>query len=101
MTFKIGQKVVCKDDGNPTNRNVSPKGIRLGGVYEISGFDDCEYCGLKMLLLKGIDSGSRKECVNCAIPILPTNAFSAYRFEPVKHDHDEVKKGVKMKTPTK
>lgn len=76
--FKIGQKVVCKNDKSP-----SSKGIVKGKIYEIIGFDKCEFCGLELILLKGIDSGSRKECICSCIPIFPTNAFAAYRFEPL------------------
>lgn len=81
--FKIGQKVVCKDDKNPSSKHGVPRGIVKGKIYEIIGFDKCEFCGLELILLKGIDSGSRKECTCSYIPILPTNAFAAYRFEPL------------------
>ena len=80
--FKIGQKVICKDDtASPLKPRAYPKGITRGKIYEIAGLDRCEFCGLELILLKGVNSGSRKECICGSWPIFPTNAFLASRFE--------------------
>ena len=82
MGFYIGQKVVCVDDGRGF-----PRGIVKGKIYQISGFDKCEFCGDDFLLIAGVDSGSRKNCLcNSEIRILPTNCFLADRFEPLKKE---------------
>ena len=90
--FKTGQKVVCKDDKNPNTKIGAPKGIIAGKVYEICGLDKCEFCGLELIMLVGVNSGSRKECLCSEIPILPTNAFAAYRFEPIKYETNKASK---------
>lgn len=44
MTFRVGQKVCCVDDGwligHRGKRTQFPSGLVRGGVYTITGFDD-------------------------------------------------------------
>lgn len=75
-TFRVGQKVVAVDlrcsDGYPF-------GIKKGQIYEVAGFS--ENCCTEHILLKGINSGSRKLC-DCN-KSHPTNTFKASRFRPI------------------
>lgn len=95
MNFKVGQKVVCIDDKTPSGVVGEARGIRKGRTYEIAGFDECEFCGLKALLIKGADSGSRKECHCGRIPIMPNNAFAAYRFKPLIEEKEQQQNSIK------
>jgi len=80
--FKIGEKVVAKDLSNSCG---IPYGITKGEIYEIDGFINCN-CG-ELVLLKGVDSGSRKYC-NCG-KLHPTNTFYAWRFRKLDYAHTE------------
>jgi hypothetical protein len=72
--FKKGQKVVCISES---------RGITVGRIYTIAGFDDCEFCNDNFVLIQGVNSGSRKECFCGNVPILPTNCFKETRFKPL------------------
>jgi len=81
--FKIGQSVVCKNTSSIGS--TFPLGIKKGEIYIVDGFEECPICKCKLLLLRGIDSGSLKTCGHCSYYPLPTNAFMSIRFEPVKY----------------
>ena len=99
--FYIGQKVICVEDKNENDNDGVPYGIEKGKIYTIEGFDKCKKCGLELILIEGVDTGSKKECFCSHDAVLPTNAFYYKRFiDPNKfitNDFIEPKKEIKPK----
>jgi len=82
MNFKKGDLIRCIHSTNEGYyKHGVPFGIKRNVIYEVEGLDKCEFCGAELVLLKGVNSGSRKECVCSDHPIFPTNAFLSIRFE--------------------
>jgi hypothetical protein len=89
MAFRVGQKVVCVDDGG-TNAGIIVRrrdgkiapfdgtlhGLRKGQIYTVSGFDPPsypEFCQEQEIILSEINRG-------CPI----TRGFRSSRFRPVQ-----------------
>jgi len=79
--FSIGEEIKCLSDNNNDVGSV-PFGIKENKTYIVEGFETCDNCGIEMVLLKDVDSGSSKECL-CGETGLPRNAFYTKRFVSV------------------
>ena len=85
--FKIGQKVVCKD-------NSSCPELTINKIYTITFIESCPHCGKAALELEEIgDKVINKTgwcfCSSCSnLHFTDQNkvAYFAYRFEPLKYD---------------
>jgi hypothetical protein len=93
MTFRIGQKVVCIDNGpNPKLKNnfwIGDIPI-VGNIYTISGFGFAEATNEELLVLVEI-----KNCSRHGI------GYSAWRFRPVVERKTDISIFTAMLKPSK
>jgi hypothetical protein len=83
--FKVGEKVVAKDTS--TINGCFPFGIKAKEIYEIEEVSNCKKCGIELLALKNVDSGSPKRC-ECGI-FGRSNDFYSWRFRKLDHQFSE------------
>lgn len=81
--FKIGQKVVCKQD-NKYNFGY-PHGITKGEIYTIAEITNCPNCNSLLLGLVEV-LPLRKWCGKCNTDLKTNSYYHASRFEPLKYD---------------
>ena len=82
--FKIGQKVVCKDNSG------CPE-LTINKIYTIYAIDRCPYCKIIGLELEEVGEGDGSKLGECICgKIFETDGdkegFKSTRFEPLKYD---------------
>ena len=83
--FKIGEKVVCKDTSENVQFNSTPRGIKKGVIYEITGISKCPKCNDTFLSLSETPY-LHKWCGKCDCDLGTNNYYHSWRFELIKYD---------------